>query len=215
MKQSYPQLIALIKSDLYRYYRDISWKGFFKTIAKQRGFIITTLYRITRFCHLNQFKVRSIIAKLVFRLVKEFYNTDFSYHCSAGPGLRVMHLYGLTVGKGTVLGKNINLSHNVTLGSKLVNGINYWPCLEDNIVIGTGAVLIGKITVSSGAVVGPNVSMAKDIPENSVVVGNPGKIISYKGSAEHLSNIDYEDIIPNLPPQPDFRQHTTAACLLE
>jgi serine O-acetyltransferase len=153
MTQSYPQLIALIKSDLYRYYGGLDWKAFWQVCLKQRGFVLSLFYRITRFCHLNGFKFRLALSIVMFRLLKEFYNTDFSYRCSVGSGLRITHLYGLTVGKGSILGKNINLSHNITLGSKLIQGVDYYPRLGNNILVSTGAVLLGNMTVGDGAVI--------------------------------------------------------------
>ncbi len=58
--------------------------------------------------------------------------------------------------------------------------------------IGPGALVIGKIRIGNNVAIGGNAVVSKDIPDNAVVVGNPGSIVSYYGSQEYINRIDYD-----------------------
>ena len=85
---------------------------------------------------------------------------------------------------GVVIGSNVTITHGVTIGH--VNGAA--PILLNNIYVGPGACILGGITIGNNVVIGANAVITKDIPDNAIVVGNPSRIISYKGSANTLQH---------------------------
>ncbi len=74
--------------------------------------------------------------------------------------------------------------HGVTIAGK--NG--KFPEIKDNVYIGSGACILGGIVIGNNSVIGANATVTKDVPENAVVVGNPAKIVSFKGSEGTLVN---------------------------
>ena len=93
----------------------------------------------------------------------------------------------------STIGKNCNISHGVTLG-QANRGINKgYPILGDNIYIGPGAKIIGAVKVGNNVAIGANCVVTKDVPDSSVVVGIPGKVISQQGSRSYIDRIDYDD----------------------
>lgn len=85
---------------------------------------------------------------------------------------------GCVVHPRTIIGKNCKIFQGVTLGSKWTNGICVGdaPIIGDNVLIGAGAVVLGNISIGDNSIIGANAVVTKNIPENSLVTGNPGKI---------------------------------------
>src|SRR3972149_632365 len=63
--------------------------------------------------------------------------------------------------------------------------------IGDNVYIGPGARIVGKVDIGSNVAIGANCVVTKDVPENAVVVGVPGKVISFNGSGDYIQNTDY------------------------
>ena len=101
-----------------------------------------------------------------------------------GPGLYLPHTGTLVIGSGAVIGSNCTLAHNVTIGH--AGGRNRDasgnPIIGDRVYIGPGAIIIGGITIGSDVLIGAGVVAVKSIPDRSVVVGNPARILSEDGS---------------------------------
>ncbi|HVC89178.1 MAG TPA: hypothetical protein VND66_01030 [Acidobacteriaceae bacterium] len=93
-----------------------------------------------------------------------------------GPGLYIGHIGGVHINPGAVLGKNCDVAHRVTIGTSAL-GRQGAPTIGDNVYIGTGATLIGKITVGSGAKIAANSLIISNIPEGATVMGVPGRIV--------------------------------------
>ncbi len=199
MKQSYSNLIALIQSDMYRYYGCISWKFFFKLLMQEKGFVASVSYRATRFFHINKCRPIGFFMKLTNRIIQEHYQCELPYNCRVGPGLHISHLSGMVINGDCVLGKNLNLSHQITLGGKPKGAFSGTPTLLDNIYIGPGAKIIGGIIIGNYVAIGANAVVVKPLPDNCVAAGVPAKILSEDGSGDYCLNTDYEDKIQNLP----------------
>jgi serine acetyltransferase len=80
------------------------------------------------------------------------------------------HPVGIVIGDGAVIGRNVRIYQNVTLGLTQ-NGVGGYPTIEDDVSIYAGAVVIGGITVGAGSVIGANAIVSRDVPAGSVVVG--------------------------------------------
>jgi serine O-acetyltransferase len=96
-----------------------------------------------------------------------------------GPGLLIAHAGGITLHPEVVIGKNCDLAHRVTMGTRGVGGIGV-PIVGDGVFIGTGAVLIGPIIVGDGARIGANSMVNQDVPEYSTVMGVPAQVVSQR-----------------------------------
>jgi serine O-acetyltransferase len=80
------------------------------------------------------------------------------------------HPIGIVIGDGAVIGRNVRIYQNVTLGLT-ENGVGGYPTIEDDVAIYAGAVIIGGITVGASSVIGANAIVSRDVPAGSVVVG--------------------------------------------
>jgi serine O-acetyltransferase len=112
-----------------------------------------------------------------------------------GSGFYIGHFGGIVVSGKTIIGKNCNMSQCVTVGQANRGRNKGHPILGDNIYIGPGAKIIGAVTIGNNVAIGANCVVTKDVPDNSVVVGIPGKVISQEGSKGYVNRTDYEDYI--------------------
>lgn len=100
-----------------------------------------------------------------------------------GPGLYIGHYGGITVSCVAVIGRDCNLSQNITIGVSGAGAKRGAPTLGDNVYVAPGARLVGKITIGNNVKIGANAVIHKDLPDNAIAVLDPGfKIISYAGN---------------------------------
>jgi len=149
-----------------------------------------------RFCaYMRQQPVLRVffpIAWLINRHQQIRFGIGISYKTSIGPGLYIGHEGGIVVSELAVIGKNCNLSHQVTIGVSRRGQRAGVPVIGDNVYIGPGAKLFGAIVVGNNAAIGTNCVVTRDVPENGVVVGVPGQVISHEGSQGYINNTEYD-----------------------
>ena len=109
--------------------------------------------------------------------------TGIEIHPAAeiGDALFIDHGAGVVIGETAEIGDNVTLYQGVTLGGTGFARGKRHPTVEDDVIIGSGAKLLGPITVGRGAKVGANSVVIHDVPANSTVVGNPGHPVRVEG----------------------------------
>lgn len=129
-------------------------------------------------------------AKYPARALSQFTRmvTNIEIHPGAtlGPRLVIDHGAAVVVGETAVVGADVTIYHGVTLGGRSMNRRKRHPTVEDGVLIGTGAALLGPITVGEGSRIGANSVVVKSVPPGSVVVGVPGRVAQTSGSATDL-----------------------------
>ena len=135
---------------------------------------------------------------LVARMISQFsrFLTGIEIHPKAniGKNLFIDHGMGVVIGETSEIGDNVTIYHMATLGgiSPSVNSneqrnIKRHPTLKDNVVVGSGAQILGPVTVGKNAKIGANAVVTKDVPENAVMVGIPAKnVAETSGSDENF-----------------------------
>lgn len=105
--------------------------------------------------------------------------TGIEIHPGAKIGKRffIDHGMGVVIGETAEIGDDVTLYHGVTLGGVTWDKVKRHPTLEDKVVIGSGAKVLGPFTVGRGAKIGSNSVVVKEVPPNATVVGIPGKIV--------------------------------------
>jgi serine O-acetyltransferase len=105
--------------------------------------------------------------------------TGIEIHPGATIGRRVFidHGMGVVIGETAVIGDDCTLYHGVTLGGTSWNKGKRHPTLENGVVIGAGAKVLGPITIGTGAKIGSNAVVVKDVPANATAVGIPARIL--------------------------------------
>lgn len=98
---------------------------------------------------------------------------DLPKSISIGPGFRITHGWGMVFNKDAVLGSNVTVMHGVTLGGK--DGC--YPHIGNNVFIGAHAIVLGRVSVGDGAIIGPGCVVTKDVSAGTTVVGNPQREI--------------------------------------
>ena len=112
-----------------------------------------------------------------------------------GSGFYIGHFGGIIVYPFSKIGKNCNLSQGVTLGKTNRGKKAGYPTIGDNVYIGPGAKVIGAVKVGNNVAIGANCVVTNDVPDNAVVVGIPGRVISYDGSDGYVCNTGYDEKI--------------------
>ncbi|HVG27013.1 MAG TPA: hypothetical protein VM865_05365 [Acidobacteriaceae bacterium] len=117
-----------------------------------------------------------LVSFFISRFCLIFMEMDIDAQATIGGGLYIGHIGGVHINPGAVLGKNCDLAHRITIGASAM-GRGGIPILGDEVYIGTGAVLVGKIKVGSGAKIAANTLVMTNVPEGATVMGVPGRII--------------------------------------
>lgn len=131
-------------------------------------------YRIAHFFYV---KKRFFLARLVSQLARFFTGIEIHPGAKIGKGLFIDHGMGVVIGETAEVGDNVTLYHGVTLGGTGKDTGKRHPTIEDNVLIGTGAKVLGPITVGEGAKIGANAVVVKNVPAKATAVGSPAKNI--------------------------------------
>lgn len=163
-----------------KFSRDIQRYGFKKRswlLAWLRGHTIFAvfLYRIANWLYHHKVKA---VPDMIMAHVRRHYACEISPYATIGAGLFIPHTIGIVIGHEVVIGEDCEIFQNVTIGSnrKERDG-RYMPTIGNNVSIGSGAVVVGSITIGDNVVIGANSYVDKDIPNNSFVAGIPARVI--------------------------------------
>ncbi|MBP2299106.1 serine acetyltransferase [Azospirillum picis] len=119
--------------------------------------------------------------RLAHRWTQHSAAMDLPWETEVGPGLRILHGWGLVVNANARIGANVTLFHGVTLGQKddlLPSGrVTHYPELGDGVWVGPHAVVIG-VSVGDECIVAASSVVTKPVPRRTVVAGNPGKPVA-------------------------------------
>lgn len=118
--------------------------------------------------------------------------TGVEIHPGATLGRRffIDHGMGVVIGETAEIGDDVTLYHGVTLGGTSWQAGKRHPTLEDGVVVGAGAKVLGPIRIGKGAKIGSNSVVVKDVPSEATVVGIPGRIVTAKASDAETSHRD-------------------------
>ena len=159
--------------------RDPAAKSKLSVILTYPGVKAVFMHRIANFFAIAKFD-------LVARIISQFsrFMTGIEIHPKAkiGKNLFIDHGMGVVIGETSDIKDNVTIYHMATLGgiSPSINSdtqreVKRHPTLQDNVVVGSGAQVLGPITVGKNAKIGANAVVTKDVPENGVMVGIPAK----------------------------------------
>lgn len=109
------------------------------------------------------------------------YGLEISPKAQIGKGLYLGHPYNITVAEGVVLGDNVNLHKGCTIG-KTNRGNCGVPHIGNKVFVGINATVVGNIRIGNDVLIAPNTYVNKDIPDHSIVIGNPA-VIHYRENA--------------------------------
>lgn len=134
--------------------------------------------------HKLYLKNRLFLARMISQIARR--KTGIEIHPGAKIGRYVFidHGMGVVIGETAVVGNNVTMFHGVTLGGiGGEKGAKRHPTIEDDVIIGAGAKILGPITIGKGARIGANSVVLEDVPPYATAVGAPARIIVKKPKA--------------------------------
>ena len=134
-----------------------------------RGTQAVLLYRIAHWCHLRGL---TPLSEILVRISQFVFSVDLHYQARIGPGLALRHGYGVIVGSMVVLGEDVVLHQNVTIGKRAAKWSRRpdgMATVGDRVAVRAGAVLAGPIVVGDDAEIGANCVVAVDVPAGALV----------------------------------------------
>lgn len=127
-------------------------------------------------------------ARVLANIARFFTNIDIHPGAQIQPGLFIDHGGGTVIGQTARIGKNVVLFHGVTLGSNSIHSQGKrHPNLEDNVILYPHVTVLGNVTIGANTIVGAHTLIKKDIPPNSIVVGNPVRFLNPDTSISDLN----------------------------
>ena len=134
----------------------------------------------------------SLYNKYRYNKIKNKHGNEIFINATIGEGLYLGHLGPRYINGSSVIGKNCNINQNVTIGQENRGKRKGAPTIGDMVWIGANAVIVGKITIGNDVLIAPNAFVNFDVPDNSIVIGNPGKIIRKKdATADYINCLKY------------------------
>jgi serine O-acetyltransferase len=135
-----------------------------------------------------------LIGRMISQLVRSLTGIEIHPGATIGPQLFIDHGMGVVIGETAEVGKFVTLYHGVTLGGTSLNKGKRHPTLEDHVVVGAGAKVLGNIIIGANSKIGANAVVIKSVPANSVVVGVPGQVVSSQPRPLALPNLDHRQL---------------------
>jgi serine O-acetyltransferase len=117
-----------------------------------------------------------LLCFLANKFLEIFMDMYLDPQASIGGGLYFGHVGGIHINFQAVIGKNCDITHRVTIGTSAM-GRQGAPIIGDDVYIGTGATLVGKIRIGNGAKIAANTLVIANVPDGATVMGVPGRII--------------------------------------
>ncbi|HEY1286465.1 MAG TPA: serine O-acetyltransferase EpsC [Solirubrobacterales bacterium] len=122
-----------------------------------------------------------ILPRAIAYLARSCTGVEIHPAAEVGPEFFIDHGSGVVIGETAQIGRRVTLFQGVTLGGTGFQPGKRHPTLGDNVTVGSGAKLLGPISVGDGAKIGANTVVVEDVPPGSTVVGNPGHPVRVEG----------------------------------
>jgi len=159
--------------------RDPAAKSKVSIILTYPGVKAVFFHQIANFFSVAKF---DLIAKIISQFSRFLTGIEIHPNAKIGKNLFIDHGMGVVIGETSEIGNNVTIYHMSTLGgiSPSINSDNQrnikrHPTLKDNVVVGSGAQVLGPVIIGKNAKIGANAVVTKDVPENAVMVGIPAK----------------------------------------
>ena len=182
----------LKKPYLYDLYRWCGKSDLFSLIK----WILAPKYRIVylkRKCEINKRKrnkIRFCFYRMIYGHYMVKYGVDMPASTAIGNGFIIQHIGGIAINKEAIIGSNVEVLQGVTIGHERRGKRKGSPIIGNNVWIGSNAVVVGKIEIGNNVLIAPNSFVNFNVPSNSIVVGNPGKVIpSDKATENYINNV--------------------------
>jgi len=183
--------------------RDPAAKSKISILLTYPGVKALFFHRIANFFSKAKF---DLVARLISQLSRFFTGIEIHPRAEIGKKFFIDHGMGVVIGETSEIGDNVTIYHAATLGgispsikSDEQRDVKRHPTLKNNVVVGSGAQVLGPIIVGENAKIGANAVVTKDVPANAVMVGIPAKNVNEDGSKTDTSFKPYGVKVDDIP----------------
>jgi len=178
--ESKMSLLNIIIKDLHAYkskynqngeYKQTSVGVIFSLLVPE--FAVVARFRVYNHLNKSRFQLLKLFAKLIYVRTIKKYSCDIHPEASIGIPLKLGHAIDIVIGPGASIGQNCYIFNGVSIGNKYPGGENKMPSIGDNVIIGTGAKVLGGIKVDDRVKIGALTLVISDVTEGTVAVGVP------------------------------------------
>lgn len=173
-------MFDLLNKDLNNYCKNGRISEKLRTILLEHSFHLVILIRLGGLLRKIPFFGR-IFGVMIEYIIRVLYASDINCKSQIGGGLFIVHGHDIVIGAKVVVGNNCKIFNGVTLGGQNTEIDNApQPIIGDNVVISTGAKILGDIKIGNDCIVGANSVVVKSVDENSIIAGVPARFIKYR-----------------------------------
>lgn len=176
--------------------RDPAAKSKFDALISYPGVHALIFYRMAHWAWENGFFT---LGRFISHFGRFFSGIEIHPGAKIGCGVFFDHGMGIVIGETAEVGDNVTLYQGVTLGGTSLDGGKRHPTLEDNVIVGAGAKILGPITIGKNARVGSNAVVVKSVMENATVVGIPAKVVQPPKQIDGKDFCAYGMVTDDLP----------------
>lgn len=168
-------MFATVRQDIQGVFgRDPAARSVLEVLICYPGLHALWGHRVAHWLWIHELK---LLGRWVSHLFRALTGIEIHPGARIGPGFFIDHGMGVVIGETAEVGADVTLYHGVTLGGTSWAKGKRHPTLEDRVVVGAGAKILGAITIGADSRIGANAVVVKSVPPNSVVVGIPGQIV--------------------------------------
>lgn len=144
-------------------------------------------FRKSQSCHQSAL---NIYYRFRFKLIKQRNGIEISYNTNIGKGFYIGHPYNITINEGAIIGENCNIHKGVVIGQENRGKRKGTPVIGDYVWIGINAAIVGHVHIGNDVLIAPNAYVNCDVPDHSIVFGNPCVIKHKEGATQGYINND-------------------------
>ena len=173
--------------------RDPAARSSLEVLLLYPGLKATRSHRAAHWCYEHNLK---FLARWISQASRRRTGIEIHPGATIGKRLVIDHGMGIVIGETAEIGDDCLIYHGVTLGGTGKDVGKRHPTIGNHVLIGTGAKVLGPITVGDGSRVAANAVVLKDIPENSTAVGSPARVVKVDGKrVNYVSEVDQVNVI--------------------
>jgi serine O-acetyltransferase len=161
--------------------RDPAAHSWLEVVLCYPGLHALLFYRLSHWCWGKGFRV---LGRVISHVAKILTGIEIHPAATLGPRFFIDHGTGVVIGETAVIGADVTLYHGVTLGGTSLHKGKRHPTLGDGVIVGSGAQVLGPITVGKGARIGANAVVLTDVPPGVTMVGIPARMVMRRKESE-------------------------------
>ena len=189
-------MFKIMRDDIQSVFeRDPAARNVVEIILNYAGLHAIWGYRIAHWFWNHQF---IILGRWISQVTRFLTGIEIHPGASIGKRFFIDHGMGVVIGETAEIGDDVTIYHGVTLGGVSLRKGKRHPTIENSVVIGAGAKILGAITIGTCSRIGANAVVVKDVPFNSVVVGISGRVTNKKNSPQSRKPDLNHDKLPDL-----------------